>query len=107
MAVAVEIVPYTGRPTFRLAFEAEVRILEFQGTVDLLESHGGTSLRERIENKHRVIVWWLREIFWRVGRFGGIVGGWRPGWLALFDGRSLDELLGSVLHGELASLRRG
>ena len=78
MAVAVEIVPYTGRPSFRLAFEPEIGVLEFQSPVDLLEGHGCTGLGESIEDKNRIIVWRFCEILRRVGRFGRIVGRRRP-----------------------------
>lgn len=63
MTVAVEIVSNTGCPTLCLALEAEIGILELQGTIDLLQRHWSTSLRESIEDEHRVIVRRLGQIF--------------------------------------------
>lgn len=45
MAIAIEVVPHTGCPSFCLALEAEVWILQFQCTIDLLQRHRVSSFR--------------------------------------------------------------
>lgn len=76
MTVAVQVVSYTRCPALRLTLEAEVRILQFQRTVDLLQRHWRASFRQSIKDENGVVVRGLCQILGIVSRLRRIVGGW-------------------------------
>ena len=39
VAITIKIVPYTGRPAFCFALEAEIRVFELESSIDLLQGH--------------------------------------------------------------------
>lgn len=77
VAIAIEIVPYTRRPSFCLTLEAEIWIFQLQRTVYLLQRHRIAGFCERIKDEHCIVIWWLGQILWAIRRFWWIVGRWR------------------------------
>ena len=103
VTVAIEVVPHTGCPALGLALEPEVGVLQLQRPVDLLQGHRGTSLRQRIEDEHSIVVRRLGQILRRVSRLRRIIGRRRTRGLALLDWWRLDVFLGSLLGRELTT----
>lgn len=97
MPIAIQVMPYTGRPTLSLALESKIRILQFQRPVNLLQRHRCPRIRKRIENENSVVVRRLGQILWRISRLGRIVRRRRTRGLALL-GRRHFVLLGALIH---------
>jgi hypothetical protein len=74
MAVAIEVMSHTGCPALGLTLEAEIRILQFQGPVNLLQRHWRASFRQSIKDENSVVVRRLGQILLCVSRLRRIVG---------------------------------
>lgn len=74
VTVAVEIMPYTRRPALGLALEAEVRVLELQRPVDLLQRHWRGGFGESIKYKNRIVIRRLSQVFRCIRRLWWIIG---------------------------------
>lgn len=73
VAVPIQVMPHARRPALRLTLEPEIRILQLEGAVDLLQGQRSPSLRQGIEDQNGIVVGRFGKVFGRVSGFGWIV----------------------------------